>query len=130
MNLKIYSDFVNELTARLDNDMLDQLHMILGIGTELGELEDQYKKHMAYGKDLDTVNVEEELGDILFYVTGLCNLLNITLEGVMEQNVNKLTARYGGNKFTKDKALNRNLEKERKVLEGHSQLELFDEPPE
>ena len=128
MNLKTYSKFVSELTARLDNDLLDSLHMILGIGTELGELSDNFKKHMAYGKELDKVNVEEEIGDILFYVTGLCNLLGVSVEKILDQNVEKLSTRYPGNKFTQEKALNRNLESERKVLEGYSQMSLINDP--
>lgn len=43
-------------------------HMTLGIISEFGELADAYKKHLAYGKPLDMVNVAEEIADIVWYI--------------------------------------------------------------
>lgn len=93
------------------------VHYLLGIGTEAGELQDQLKKHLAYGKPFDEVNIKEELGDLMWYVARTCDTLGLTLEEVMEVNINKLKARYG-DKFTAYAALNRDLENERKVLEN------------
>lgn len=92
------------------------LHYALGLCTEVGELQDAIKKFVAYGKDIDKVNIKEELGDILWYHARLCALFGFTYEEVMELNIEKLKARYG-NKFTEHAALNRDLNKEREVLE-------------
>lgn len=98
-----------------DVDIQRLLHAAVGLCTETGEFQDQLKRHIFYGKDLDKVNLKEELGDILWYVALACNTLDIQMSEVMEKNIVKLKIRYP-EKFTQDKALNRNLEAERKVL--------------
>ena len=50
--------------------LLHSLHMKLGSAGEAGELLDALKKNLIYGKELDTANVVEELGDSLFYAVG------------------------------------------------------------
>ena len=37
--------------------------MVAGVVGEIGELMDAYKRHIAYGKELDRINVLEEIGD-------------------------------------------------------------------
>ena len=44
------------------------LHGAIGLSTESGELLDQVKKNVFYGKPLDKVNILEECGDVLWYV--------------------------------------------------------------
>jgi len=93
------------------------LHSAMGLSTEANELVDQMKKVIFYGKELDVTNFIEEVGDALWYLAVACDELGVSFEEVMELNINKLKARYG-NKFTEDAALNRDLETERKILEG------------
>jgi NTP pyrophosphatase (non-canonical NTP hydrolase) len=93
------------------------LHAMIGLCTEAGEFQDALKKHVFYGKALDTTNLAEELGDIMWYVAIACDTLGVSLEGVMEKNIAKLKARYG-EKFSQHAALNRDLSTERKILEG------------
>jgi NTP pyrophosphatase (non-canonical NTP hydrolase) len=45
-------------------------HMALGVMGEMGEIIDQIKKAYIYGKDLDQVNIVEEVGDVAWYVAG------------------------------------------------------------
>ena len=92
------------------------LHGAIGVVTESGELMDALKKHIYYGAELDKTNVKEEIGDLLWYVGILCDTLGLTFEEVFETNIAKLKARYG-DKFNETGALNRNLEKEREILE-------------
>ena len=110
-----------DLSVRTCNDLGDSIgndtHMIFGMVTEVAELADAYKKHWAYGKDLDMVNVKEEIGDVLFYISNFCKFNNINLGEVMYTNVEKLKARYP-EKFTNENATNRDLETERKILEN------------
>jgi len=47
------------------------------------------------------------------------NYYNIDIKGSFDINISKLKARYG-DKFTSERAINRDLEKERKILEGNS----------
>jgi NTP pyrophosphatase (non-canonical NTP hydrolase) len=48
------------------------LHAQLGIASEAGELADAIKKEYAYEQSLDKENVEEELGDLLWYISLAC----------------------------------------------------------
>lgn len=92
------------------------VHYVLGVGTEAAELQDVVKKHIAYNKPLDTVNIKEEIGDALWYLARICDLYGWTFEEIMELNINKLKKRYG-DKFTEEAAINRNITEERKILE-------------
>ena len=93
------------------------LHAMIGLCTESGEFQDMMKKHIFYGKEIDKVNLVEELGDIMWYMAVACDELGVSLEEVMEKNAAKLAARYKGG-FSEKKANNRNLKTERKILEG------------
>ncbi len=93
------------------------LHAGIGLATESGEFLDALKKAVFYGKKLDTVNLKEELGDILWYMAIAMDELGTDFETEMEKNIKKLKARYG-EKFSRESAENRNLEKEREILEG------------
>lgn len=109
------------------------LHHAIGIATEAGELLDAFKKKIYYGKHLDLVNIAEEIGDLFWYINGMIDYLNshpsrpygspaITWESIMENNIEKLRSRYP-QKFTEEKAINRDISSERTLLERlHSNL--------
>ena len=92
------------------------LHALMGITTECGELMDQLKKHLIYGKPLDFTNIMEEDGDLRWYLSLLETACQYTADTAQERNIAKLRARFP-NRFTEIDALNRNLERERKILE-------------
>ena len=93
------------------------LHAGIGLATEAGEFLDALKKHVFYGKDLDTVNLREEMGDIFWYCAIIADQLDVDFSEVMERNITKLKARYG-DKFTEEKANSRDLKTERQILES------------
>ena len=93
------------------------LHGGIGLATEAGEFLDALKKHMFYGKDLDKVNLREEMGDIFWYCAIIADELGVDFADVMERNITKLKARYG-EKFTEDAANHRDLKTEREILEN------------
>lgn len=110
------TDFAS-MNERLTNDGTKRLmHAAFGLSTEAGEFLDAMKKHVFYGKDLDRVNLREELGDLFWYIAIACDELNVEFEPIMQRNIEKLKARYG-EKFTEEAAENRNLNKEREILE-------------
>ncbi len=92
------------------------LHAGIGLSTEAGEFLDALKKHIFYGKDLDTVNLSEEMGDIFWYCAIIADELGVNFADVMDTNIAKLKARYG-EKFTEQRAQKRNLDTERTILE-------------
>jgi len=116
MKLNDYVKWTGNTCAKLDSNLMDNIHMILGMATEVSELQDIFKKHIAYKKDIDWVNAKEELGDLLFYVASFCRINNFSLDEIIETNVKKLESRYPNN-FTEYHALNRDLDKEREILE-------------
>jgi NTP pyrophosphatase (non-canonical NTP hydrolase) len=117
MNIQEYQSEIERTCPQLGSELGDQLHMAIGIATEAGELLDAYKKRYAYNKPLDAVNIGEEIGDVLWYTINLCRMLNLNPEEIMYKNILKLRQRYP-EKFTEENAINRNLDKERKILES------------
>ena len=92
------------------------VHAAFGMQTETAEFTDALKKALFYGKPLDTINLKEELGDLLWYVAIAMDELGTDFETEMDRVIAKLEARYP-EKFTADKALNRDLDTERAILE-------------
>lgn len=95
----------------------DLLHGCAGVTTEGGELMDIFKKHEFYGKEIDLVNLKEEVGDVLWYLPLLCRFGGFTLEEAAATNIAKLRKRYP-ERFTGEAAINRDTKAEREVLEA------------
>ncbi len=93
------------------------LHAGIGLATETGEFLDAIKKSVFYGKELDRVNLKEELGDILWYLAIAMDALDTDFDTEMERNIAKLKARYG-EKFSAEAAEKRDLKTERDILEN------------
>ncbi len=119
-----YPHFVETLTPddcyAFDNVQTRQMmHAALGVSTEAGEILDVFKKYYAYGKAVDLVNLDEEFGDLLWYIQLYANQRGRTLEYFIDMNMKKLSQRYKG-AFSAQEAINRDLEKEREVLDAAS----------
>lgn len=109
-NYQPVADRLNDQkTARL-------IHYALGLATEAGEFQDAVKRYIAYGKELDSTNLKEEVGDILWYVARICSLYGWSMDEVTNLNIQKLKARFP-EKFTETHAIKRDLENERRILE-------------
>lgn len=93
------------------------LHGAIGLASEAGELLDNVKAHLFYGRDLDKTNVLEECGDALWFISACLTACGYTIDQAMAMNVAKLAARYPEG-FTEDRAKQRDLGLERKILEG------------
>jgi len=89
-----YANFVRRLFAKRNEGADGLLHASIGIAGEAGEIVDAVKKHWVYGKTLDRENVIEEVGDLMFYVQALCNLLGVTITECCGSNIDKLNQRY------------------------------------
>lgn len=111
-----YDGVSDRLVGDNPHKQLDLLHASMGLVTEAGEFQDMLKKHLYYNKPLDRVNLKEEIGDILWYCALALRSLDSDFEEVMDTNIKKLQARFP-DKFTEEKANNRDLDKERNILE-------------
>lgn len=66
----------------------------LGLAGETGEVCDLIKKMVYHGKDVNPVEIILELGDVLYYLCALCNVLGIDFHEIYLNNNAKLMARY------------------------------------
>jgi hypothetical protein len=108
-----FSNFCENLN--LSDEDIRLIHAVLGIATEAQEMIDQIM-NLWLNKSLDKVNLVEENGDLFWYQAIMSNVTNISFDELMEKNILKLRARYG-EKFSSEKAINRDLDLERKILE-------------
>ena len=100
MDIKIYSELSDRTCKHItepvimDSKRYDLLHATLGIAGESGEIVDAVKKHVIYNKELDIVNMREEIGDVMWYIALVCRTLEFDLEEILQENINKLMTRY------------------------------------
>ena len=67
---------------------------VMGLCGEAGEAIDVVKKHLAQGHELDRDKLIKELGDVAWYLAETATALDVSLEEVLERNLEKLRARY------------------------------------
>lgn len=109
-------NFINEsFTPSSDTEESD-LHAVIGICTEAGELLEAMYDHKWKQKEFDVVNAKEEIGDIFWYMAILFRNYKWNIKAIWDRNIEKLTKRYG-KKFSSEKAINRDTDAERVILE-------------
>lgn len=78
----------------------DLIYTTVALCGEAGEFANGMKKmmHDDLGKMTDTRRqyLILELGDVLWYLTSAADLLGVSLDAIMEQNIKKLRARRAG----------------------------------
>lgn len=85
------------------------LDAVMGLNGEAGEVIDIVKKACFQGHELDREHMIEELGDTAWYLAVCCEALDVSLEEVMQRNIDKLKARYPEG-FDKARSINREVE--------------------
>ena len=96
---KDYESFIARLETLEEEDFPTErlLTAAVGMSAEAGEFTEVVKKIVFQGKEPTEENLfhlKRELGDIMWYVMQACMGLNISLEEIVEMNVEKLMARY------------------------------------
>jgi NTP pyrophosphatase (non-canonical NTP hydrolase) len=120
INFEKYKEFVKEVTSDDSNyreNMIQRLCDIektyglnpsllmtaaIGLSSESGEFIEIIKKAVFQGKPLDKdvqFHLKRELGDIMWYVANACRALDLTLDDIISENVDKLKSRYPGGEF-------------------------------
>ncbi len=118
IDLNKYKEFVCEVTSQESNNvrkLTDKLHELdrtinisllmtggIGLASEGGEFNEIVKKCVFQGKPLNDETIfhmKRELGDIMWYWVNACRALELDPNEVIEENVNKLKARYPGGEF-------------------------------
>lgn len=81
------------LNPQLDSkDVL--INSVMGLCGESGECIDIVKKWLAQGHELNKEKLIDELGDVAWYLAEAATALGVSLESVLQHNVDKLKARY------------------------------------
>ena len=83
----------------------------------VAQLQDLIKKFVAYNKEINKDTEVFLLNKIYYYILLIASTFEISIEEGLEKNIAKLKARYP-EKFDENLAINRDLETERKILEG------------
>jgi NTP pyrophosphatase (non-canonical NTP hydrolase) len=79
------------------DQLMDKTIWAMGISGEAGEVIEKWKKIVAYREGKITAeDIEElskELGDVVWYIAVFAHSLGLSLENVMQKNVQKLQSR-------------------------------------
>ena len=70
------------------------INSVMGLCGEAGEAIDIVKKWMAHGHELDRDHLAKELGDIAWYLAEAATALDLSLDEILEANIEKLKKRY------------------------------------
>lgn len=91
----ILDNYANQVrNGLLVDPRVDRIpHVALGLTGEAGEVADLIKKSQYAGGSLDLPKLEEELGDVLWYLQAMLNFLGLSIEDLARLNIQKLAAR-------------------------------------
>lgn len=70
------------------------VNAVMGLCGESGECVDLVKKHLFQGHDLDRTRLMKELGDVAWYLAEAATALDVPLEEILQENLDKLRSRY------------------------------------
>lgn len=84
-------DFTRNKTISLEEELKNYA---LGLSGEVGEFNDLIKKMLYHGKEVQPVDLMLELGDILYYLVAISNVLGFDFYEIAINNNAKLMARY------------------------------------
>lgn len=97
---KHYKDTINKCwnyAKRCKTKKDHLMNAVLGIAGEAGEVADQVKKMCYHTEKKNAFHKEKlvsELGDVFFYLIKFMQLMNISLEEVIQANKEKLQSRH------------------------------------
>ncbi len=99
MNLKEYQELCAKTAKKFETPKEEIMTWGLGITGEAGDIAGCIKKTFAHDND-QRQGIKENLGDTLWYMAMICNFFNWDMEEVLNQNIEKLKARYPKGEFT------------------------------
>lgn len=115
-------DFTRNKSIGLEEELKNYA---LGLSGEIGEFNDLIKKMLYHGKEVQPVDLMLELGDILYYLVAICNVLGFDFSEIAMNNNAKLMARYPDG-YSIEKSNNRIEERELDNAFANTQAKLQD----
>lgn len=116
INLNFTLDSNVDETDDLKRKTSDELVLLMYKKTST--LLDFLKKKLYYNKQIDLNRFSEISNELFNLFIYFSTRNNIDISSALDRNISKLKARYG-DKFTSERAINRNLDIERNILEGN-----------
>lgn len=104
-----------QLLVRNKNE--DPMKLVLKIIKNTCKLLDMMKKKIYYNKPIDENLFKTITHVVMLDLSDYMNVYDINIQNSFDINIAKLKARYG-EKFSSERAINRDLETERNILEG------------
>ena len=102
ITLDEYAEFVDTTSQYCTEDPIS--YTLLGLGGEVGELQNFWKKRLRTGRSVLTheeeAKMSDELGDVMWYCFALAQELRLDMSEVLEKNQHKLRARQKGGTIT------------------------------
>jgi len=93
----------------------DLHQLITKMAIQIGKITEIIKAATYLGKPINCKELSTAFDKLVFAISYLCKTINVSLEAVLKKNIDKLRIRYP-EKFTEEKALNRDRSQERKAL--------------
>jgi hypothetical protein len=109
---------INEVNIDLSNVIIDKpFNTLLSFLKVSLKFLDLLKKKIYYGKDINKDTMIDLSVKMYFLMLHYSNSNGVNFEEILDKNIAKLKSRYG-DKFTSEKAINRDLESEKNILEN------------
>ena len=106
MNFQEYQSLAARTLDKERGTETTLVNMSMGLAGESGETVDYLKKVLFHGHEFNVEKLASELGDVLWYISSICTVLNIELEELAEYNIEKLIKRYPEG-FSEQDSINR-----------------------
>ena len=101
-------EFQTKSRRTIDGDLTAEgirEHALFGLMSEVGEVASLFQ-HVYQGEKFSVDRFIDEMGDVMWMIAELCTGLGVSLNTVLENNVEKLLKRYP-NGFEKERSVNR-----------------------
>ena len=92
-NLKDYQKLCKRTAKRFPNKEKEILTWGLGVAGEVGDIAGCIKKTFAHNND-QRDGIRENLGDMMWYASMICNYFGWDFDEILKENIKKLEKRY------------------------------------
>lgn len=94
---QLWIDSVKSFKGSPD-DRMELVWAVTGLTSEAGEVSGEVEKMLRKGETLEDrrEKILDELGDVLWYSGAICNALGLSLDEVIEHNIEKINKRVYG----------------------------------
>jgi len=93
MNLKQYQKLCRKTAKKFKDKDKEISNWGLGLAGEAGDTAGCIKKTVFHGND-QRQGIKENIGDTMWYIAMICSFFGWNLDEVLEENIEKLKARY------------------------------------